>query len=182
MGSSNDNDHCNRKSGSQYLYTGPTPSAWCIYGYLRAFFTLFQLEPECCVYAYIYIKRLLSKANGKLTLKRDNWQTVVVGACILASKVVDDHTMKNRDFSTGLAGFSLTYINRLELQLLQVLKWEVHVPISEYTTHYFELAAEQPHAQKNQGHDWHVTIAQIRPQFAVTTHALSSLYKDLCHE
>jgi hypothetical protein len=64
---------------------------------------------------------------------------------VLASKVWDDLSMWNVDFSNvcgrghsaALSSFTLPRINELELAILQCLKFIVRVPASEYAKYYF---------------------------------------------
>ena len=100
-----------------------------IYGYMRALFLVLQFEPESCVYAHIYIKRLLSRKGNIIC--PDNWNKILIGACIIASKFVDDVTLTNKDFACTLNGWSVKKINRLEAVMLQALHWDIYVPISE---------------------------------------------------
>ena len=117
----------------------PVPTPGSIYEYMRILFFVLQLEPECSVYAYIYINRLLSGVGNPLRIRPGNWKKLVVGTCLLASKFVDDLSMKNSDFAKALNGWSLARINRLEFNILTALQWKIYVPISEYTTRYCEL-------------------------------------------
>jgi len=136
------------------------PSAEYIYSYMRLLFALMQIEPECCVYADIYLRRLLSNAQGTVHIHSGNWHKILVGACLLASKYVDDLSMGNRDFSTALTGCSLEFMNKLECKYVQLLQWKLHVPISEYTTRYFELASKQDSAR-----DWDINFEIVKPHF-----------------
>merc|ERR1712150_230793 len=151
-------------------------TAGYIYGYIRILFTLFKLEPECCVYAAVYIRRLLSKTKSRLVINEENWDTVVVAACLLASKYADDSSMQNIDFSAGLTRFSREFINKLESQFLHMSDWKMHVPISEYTAQYFEMVNHQPAGQSC---DWYVDVEEITPHFAIMTNGVKALISEL---
>ena len=131
---------------------------------MRFLFVILQLEPECCVYADIYLRRLLSNAQGTVQIHWGNWHKILVGACLLASKYVDDLSMGNRDFSTALTGCSLKFMNKLESKFVQLLQWKLHVPISEYTTRYFELASKQ----EDSARDWDIDFEAVQPHFTVS--------------
>lgn len=150
-----------RNSSSGYSRR-PVPSAEYIYSYMRFLFAILQLEPEVCVYADIYFRRLLSNANGTLKIHSGNWHRILVGSYLLASKYVDDLSMDNRDFSTALTGCSVQFINKLEAKFLQMLNWQIHVPISEYTKRYFELARKQDNER-----NWDSEIEKVKPHFTV---------------
>jgi hypothetical protein len=57
----------------------------------------------------------------------------------MASKVWDDLSMWNVDFSQVLVNFDLQRINELEMALLDALQYTVKVPASEYAKYYFHL-------------------------------------------
>lgn len=152
----------------------PVPTAGVIYGYIRVLFFVLELEPECCVYAYIYINRLLSGTGNRLKIRPGNWKKILVGTCLLASKYVDDLSMKNRDFATILNGWSLKRINQLECNIIAALKWEAYVPISEYTLRYFELAGPRVSTC-----DWEVNVKKVIPYFRVHSTALNELFGEI---
>ena len=61
---------------------------------------------------------------------------------ILSSKVWDDLSMWNADFSQSCppgVSFPLQRINELELAVLNALSFQVKVPASEYAKYYFLL-------------------------------------------
>lgn len=149
----------------------PVPSAGFIYGYLRSLFSILHLEPECCVHSYIYISRLLSGKGNALRIRPGNWKKILIGTCLLASKFVDDISMKNSDFAAALTGWSLKRINRLEFNILQALSWKVYVPISEYTLGYFELVRPCSSTKC----DWRVDFQKISPYFHVHPRAFDGL-------
>jgi len=154
----------------------PVPTAGMIFCYMRIIFFVLQLEPECCVYAYIYINRLLSGTGNRLKIRPGNWKKILVGTTLLASKFVDDLSMKNRDFAKALNGWSLRRINQLEYNILAALKWKVYVPISEYTLRYFELAGPRVSTC-----DWHVDIKAVMPYFRIRSRQLKMLFDQILY-
>lgn len=77
--------------------------------------------------------------KGRLTIKHDNWRSILFACMIMASKVWDDLSMWNVDFSQVSTEFDLHRINELELALLSALEYSVKVPASEYAKYYFHL-------------------------------------------
>lgn len=136
------------------------PTAGFIYGYMRILFKVLQLEPECCVYAYIYIRRL--QCGTGIRIRPGNWQKILVGTCLLATKFVDDISMQNSQFAFALNHWSLQRVNRCESAVLDALKWKIYVPISEYTVQYFKLER-----QPAMGCDWHVDVESIVRYFNI---------------
>ena len=90
----------------------------------------------------IYAERLVKMTNGKLSPRPENWRSVLFSCMVLASKVWDDLSMWNCDFSKiGPSGmtFTLSRTNELEIELLRTLRYRVKVEASEYAKYYFLL-------------------------------------------
>lgn len=100
------------------------------------------METDCIIMSLIYVERLIRRTEGRLRPRSSNWRSILFSCMILASKVWDDLSMWNADFSqTCPAGvrFSLQRINELELEVLSALHYDVKVPASEYAKYYFLL-------------------------------------------
>lgn len=88
----------------------------------------------------IYVERLLRETNGGVRPNLQNWKSLLFSCMIMASKVWDDLSMWNVDFSQASPDgivFSLKRINELELAVLSCLNYNVKVPASEYAKYYF---------------------------------------------
>jgi hypothetical protein len=73
--------------------------------------------------------------NGRLSHHPKNWRSVLFSFMVLALKVWDDLSMWNYDFlKIGLSGmtFTLLPMNKLEIKLLQMLRYRVKVEESGY--------------------------------------------------
>ena len=113
-----------------------------VHNFIDKIFTQAQLEPECLIVALVYLERLLKMSRSEIILGFQNWRPIVVSCLFLASKVWDDLSMINGDFSYICRGmFSLQQINKLEVALLSALKFKVRVSLSEYAKYYFKLRA-----------------------------------------
>ena len=102
---------------------------------IRHIFKTGQLSVDCNIIALVYIDRLLA-TGMPLTVR--NWRTVLAISMILASKVWDDLSMINEDFSTFLP-FTLSELNKWEVKYLNALSFNVRVKASEYARYYFDL-------------------------------------------
>ena len=102
-------------------------------------FSKSQMESECIIMCLIYIERLIKVTKGRFCIRFDNWRPTVFACMILASKVWDDLSMWNVDFSQISPAFDLQRINELELAVLEALHYEVKVPAGEYAKYYFHL-------------------------------------------
>lgn len=118
------------------------PTLEDIANFYRDVFFRAQMESDCIIMSLIYVERLIKVTGGKLRPRLSNWRSLLFACLILSSKVWDDLSMWNADFSqTCPAGvcFSLKRINELELAILNALKFTVKVPASEYAKYYFLL-------------------------------------------
>lgn len=118
------------------------PSLEAITTFYRDVFTRAQMETDCIIMSLIYVERLIKVTDGLLRPRRSNWRSLLFSCMIMASKVWDDLSMWNGDFSqTCPSGvqFKVKRINELELAILKALKYKVKVPASEYAKYYFLL-------------------------------------------
>mmetsp|Transcript_3127 Transcript_3127/g.1870 ORF Transcript_3127/g.1870 Transcript_3127/m.1870 type:complete len:264 (-) Transcript_3127:25-816(-) len=108
--------------------------------FYRFIFKKAQMENDCIVISLIYVERLMRETNGGVRPNMKNWRSVLFSAMILSSKVWDDLSMWNADFTLACpegVSFSLQRINQLEIALLNCFKYNVKVPASEYAKYYF---------------------------------------------
>jgi hypothetical protein len=117
------------------------PTRESILLFLKDVYTKAQMEKECLIMSFVYLERLLKSTKGKLTLHESNWRAIVLSCMILASKVFDDLSMWNADFSLICPSFTLKRINELEVCLLEAIKYEVRISASQYARFYFQLRA-----------------------------------------
>jgi hypothetical protein len=118
------------------------PTLEVITSFYRDVFTRAQMETDCIIMSLIYVERLIKVTDGHLRPRRSNWRSLLFSCMILSSKVWDDLSMWNADFSQACPSgvhFSLKRINELELANLKALKYKVKVPASEYAKYYFLL-------------------------------------------
>ena len=137
--------HQGRGSSSQFsLPRNERPTLDQVSAFYRDVFQKAQMESDCIIMSLIYVERLIKSTDGKLRPHANNWRSVLFSSMVLASKVWDDLSMWNGDFSqtcpTGVK-FSLQRINELELAVLEALGYKVKVPASEYAKYYFLLRA-----------------------------------------
>ena len=120
----------------------PVPSLDEVTRFYRGIFFKAQMETDCIIMSLIYVERLIKRTNGKLRPRKSNWRSLLFSCMILSSKVWDDLSMWNADFSQSCppgVTFSLQRINQLELAVLHALNFQVKVPASEYAKYYFLL-------------------------------------------
>lgn len=115
------------------------PSLSTIVNFFQNTFSKSQMENECIIMSLIYIERLIKVTKGRFCIRYDNWRSTSFACMIMASKVWDDLSMWNVDFSQISECFDLKRINELELAMLSALNYEVKVPAGEYAKYYFHL-------------------------------------------
>lgn len=134
-----DDEYSSRRS-SRYQPFIPTLDD--ITTFYRDVFLRSQMEVDCIVISLIYIERLIKLTGGRLQPTPFNWKSLLFSCMVLASKVWDDLSMWNADFSKigpGGMTFSLQRTNELEIALLTALEYKVKVGASEYAKYYFLL-------------------------------------------
>mmetsp|Transcript_7183 Transcript_7183/g.13285 ORF Transcript_7183/g.13285 Transcript_7183/m.13285 type:complete len:631 (-) Transcript_7183:117-2009(-) len=123
--------------------TAKVPPLTEVIEFYDAFYRRSQMEHDTIITSLIYVERVIKLSHGELTPNPENWRSLLFACMVLASKVWDDLSMWNVDFSNvsahtaGLSAFTLRRINQLELELLKCLKFDVKVPASEYAKYYF---------------------------------------------
>ena len=58
---------------------------------------------------------------------------------VLASKIWDDFSMDNSDFAVVWKPTTLKRVNQLERKVLELLRYNVSIPASDYAACYFKL-------------------------------------------
>ena len=136
------------RDGTNYLEKHPAslsrreriPSLEEITYFFRFIFNKAQMESDCIIMSLIYVERLLRTTNGGVRPTVGNWRSLLFSCMVMASKVWDDMSMWNADFSQACpvgVVFTVQRINELELAMLTVLKYNVKVLASEYAKYYF---------------------------------------------
>merc|ERR1712232_1051188 len=113
------------------------PNKWDIYGFLRDVMVNFRLEPEVSVVTLNYMDRFSDSCGIAMT--PDNWQRLTITAMMLASKVWDDESFENAEFSQLCPLYTLDEINTFERVFLKSVGYVMSVKGSEYATTYFFL-------------------------------------------
>lgn len=113
------------------------PTVEEIYDFGHQLFKAVQLSSECSIVCLIYVERLMEVA--KVPLLADTWKPIFMAGLLLASKVWQDLSSWNIEFASVYPQFSLDSINRLELQFLKSVKWDLYISSSLYAKYYFAL-------------------------------------------
>jgi len=125
--------------GSAEVEEVEVPKLDTLVKFFRHVYLTAQMEVECIIMSLIYVEKLLKVTKGRLQIRHFNWKSVLFAGMIMASKVWDDLSMWNADFSAVCPSFSLRRINELELTLLSILKFDTTITASNYAKYYFHL-------------------------------------------
>jgi len=115
------------------------PSLRRVVKFFENAFNRSKMESECIIMTLIYVERLVKVTKGRFCIRYDNWRPAVFSCMVLSSKVWDDLSMWNVDFSQISPVFNLQRINELELAVLEALDYEVKVTAGEYAKYYFHI-------------------------------------------
>jgi hypothetical protein len=115
------------------------PSLDEIESFFTDIFVKSQLEGECVIMSLIYCERLVKETKGRLSIRYDNWRSILFACLVMSSKVWDDLSMWNVDFSHICSSFDLHRINELERAMLDVMHYRIKVSAGEYAKYYFHL-------------------------------------------
>ncbi len=113
------------------------PTLTEVHGFLSNLFEMGQLSAECSIVCLIYVERLMEMAN--VPLLSSTWRSVLLCGMLLASKVWQDLSSWNVEFSQIVPQYSLASINRLERTFCEEIKWDLYISSSAYAKYYFAL-------------------------------------------
>jgi len=110
-----------RKIKTKYMI----PSEKEIYEFAHQLFKSVQLSSECSIVCLIYVERLMEAA--KVPLMACTWRPIFMCGLLLASKVWQDLSSWNIEFASVYPQFSLDAINKLEINFLRNIKWDLYI-------------------------------------------------------
>ena len=113
------------------------PSEEEIFEFGHQLFKSVQLSSECSIVCLIYVERLMEAA--KVPLLANTWRPIFMCGLLLASKVWQDLSSWNIEFASVYPQYSLEAVNRLELNFLRNVKWDLYISTSLYAKYYFAL-------------------------------------------
>ena len=110
-----------------------------INNFLTGIFKKLRLNVESSIVSLIYAERLMLKQ--KICINQRNWRPIIIASVLTASKVWDDLSSWNIEFSNLLPRITLRNINILEGLFLNALEYDLYISSSEYARYYFALRA-----------------------------------------
>ncbi|KAJ1415834.1 hypothetical protein B484DRAFT_352358 [Ochromonadaceae sp. CCMP2298] len=114
-----------------------TPTVQDIHVFLSDLFVKALLSAECSIVCLIYVERLME--NAFVPVLSRSWRPILLCGLLLASKVWQDLSSWNSEFSQIYPQFSLKAINKLEVVYCKEIKWNLYISSSTYAKYYFAL-------------------------------------------
>lgn len=115
------------------------PSTAEIKTFVTKVFKEAEVGEEVIVMAFVYLKRLTECSPVRLA--STNWKLLILSCFMLASKVWEEEAVWNEDFLSLFPAISVTKFAKVEMQMLNAMKFEVCVKASTYAEAYFELTS-----------------------------------------
>jgi Cyclin len=143
-------------------YSVPTEAE--IYEFAHRLFKTVQLSSECSIVSLIYVERLME--TSKVPLLASTWRPIFMSGLLMASKVWQDLSTWNVEFSNVYPQYSLENINKLELQFLRMIKWDLYISSSLYAKYYFALRSLEGKHDFRLRYNHMVGGDSVRPQQA----------------
>lgn len=105
--------------------------------YLSRMMRYGRCSPSCAVVGLMYLQTL-KKTVPSACITSHNLQRLLLVAVMLANKFLDDLYFSNKHWAK-IGGISLQEINGLELTILRLLDWKMHVSRESYYLYLDEL-------------------------------------------
>eukprot|EP00478_Filoreta_tenera_P002166 GABV01002223.1.p1 GENE.GABV01002223.1~~GABV01002223.1.p1 ORF type:complete len:143 (-),score=43.38 GABV01002223.1:105-533(-) len=99
-----------------------------IFHLMFSFSVFSRTPPDVFVAAAVYLRRFLKYA----TVSADNWAAVTFTAVRLAEKVLNDHSLSNKNLAEAFPVYSASTIFALESEFLSLIDWDVEMTAAEY--------------------------------------------------
>lgn len=108
-----------------------------ILGFLTNLMISAKIVKQIMVISFVLLERLLYRTSSDLTPR--NWRFAIVSCFTLASKAWDDDSYGIPEFSKILPSYEPQLLNKLEGLCLDLLDFDLSVPLDTYTRYYFYL-------------------------------------------
>lgn len=89
--------------------------------------------------SYVYLERFLKATNGSFPLRWYNWTCLMIICILLASKVWDDLSMWNIDYTKICTFLTIQRLNQLESVYLIAMNFDVRIAQKAYAEYYFKI-------------------------------------------
>ncbi|PNW87325.1 hypothetical protein CHLRE_02g118050v5 [Chlamydomonas reinhardtii] len=155
-------------TGKLTVFHGLRPPPIGLQAYVERVAKFTKCSPVCFVMALVYMD-LLAQRDPDMLPTPLNVHRLLLSGVLVAAKLTDDHYYNNA-FYGRVGGVSVQEINRLELELLRLLDYRLHVPWEELRCMLKQLLAGS--LSIGQGEGWSAALGRKRR--SVSGHSQSS--------
>jgi len=113
------------------------PTVKDIRGFLGLIFSKVRLNVQCAIVCLIYCERLMRSKNIAITKR--NWRPILIVCLLESSKMWDDLSSWNFEFSQLFPCFGTEEMNYLEKMFLHEISYDLFVSGSMYARYYYSL-------------------------------------------
>jgi hypothetical protein len=99
--------------------------------------SLLNFSAESIVISQIYMNRLLIESEPLINIH--TWRPLLLLSIILAQKMWDEGFKTNSDFAEVYSFFSTEQLNQMEMNFLNIIKYNTHVKCSLFVNFYLTL-------------------------------------------
>lgn len=108
-----------------------------------------KLEPQMLIVSLVYLERFIAKSGVALTPR--NWKRLVLICFVVASKIWDDESFENHNFSQVFSEFDTRKLNLMEKIFLQHVEYDLFVALHTFSRYFFYLKTFSQEIYKTPG-------------------------------
>lgn len=138
MASSAPRERPDKTSEFSVFYSVKAPSV-DLCGYVQRIMEYFYCSRECYAIASVYIDRI-ARLHAEFKINSLSVHRLLLASVLVATKFQDDN-MFSMKWYADVGGVHVDDLARMELSLLKLLDWRMHVSQDEYTQHAQLLGA-----------------------------------------
>jgi hypothetical protein len=116
---------------------GTTPAPQDIEIFVTSLMEALVFSPGCIVISQIYMNRLLG--NCEMPVLNHTWRPLILITLLLAQKMWDENFKTNTDFSIVYPFFTTEELNQMEMNLLELIKYNTNVKFSQFVQFYLTI-------------------------------------------
>ncbi|KAG2452957.1 hypothetical protein HYH02_002294 [Chlamydomonas schloesseri] len=156
-------------TGKLTVFHGLRPPPIGLQAYVERVAKFTKCSPVCFIMALVYMD-LLAQRDPDMLPTPLNVHRLLLSGVLVAAKLTDDHYYNNA-FYGRVGGVSVQEINRLELELLRLLDYRLHVPWEELRCMLKQLLAGS--LSIGQGEGWSAALGRKRRSVSGHSHQSS---------
>jgi hypothetical protein len=134
-----DIDTCNERLESERRAARPMVCKELISDFIMHFCEETFMEYEVMIVSLVYLERILQGRENEFFMNEYNYKGVLFACMMMANKIWDDFHISNGMHCDIFSGLTLSRVNALEIQLVTILNYKMHVSHVEYATCHYRV-------------------------------------------